>query len=144
MKKESVLSVRTSIRQHSKLAIDARLTKLGNPNRISKALNTYQSSEDVGVIFRKEQSALRKRKKSDSRRPFLIGYIGRIKEKVRRLRQRLGFGRIENLTLKQLMIINDRSHYPQVNQNSPRIDTEYSQNTSGLSRVNFFKKNERK
>jgi hypothetical protein len=145
MKKESTISVRTSLRPFSRQTIEVGLSKFGNAGRVSRALNTYQSSEDVGAMFRKEQSALRKKKKSETKqRPFLIGYIGRIKEKVRRLRHRLGFGKIENLSSKQLMIINDRSHYTSFNQTSPRFDTETSQNLSGLSRVNFPKNMEKK
>ena len=77
-------------------------------------------------------------KKPEGKHLLPIGYIGRIKEKLRQLRHRLGFGRIENLTSKQLGILNDRAHFPLNDQSSPpQFEMKSFQNMNNLSRVNF-------
>ncbi len=86
------------------------------------------SSEEINGMTRKESPTRKLPKKIELRRPFLINYIGRIKEKVKRLRQRLGFGRLENLSSRQLTIINDLCYIPSYQEeNSPRINEETAQ-----------------
>ena len=137
MKKEGVIRIRTSKKPQSRQNIQARLSGIVNTNRISKPINYHQPGEDVVGNSRKDMSALRKMKKPEGKHLLPIGYIGRIKKKLRQLRHRLGFGRIENLTSKQLSILNDRSYFPLNDQGSPQFEMKSFATKDCFSRVNF-------
>jgi hypothetical protein len=137
MRKERVLRVRTLTKPQSRKVNEARLSALANPNGSAKPFSYPQTGEDAGGPSRKDLSPQRKTKKYEGKRFLPIGYIGRIKEKVKQMRQRLGFGRIENLTNKQLTILNDRSHFSLFDQSSRELEMETIQTGGSLFKVNF-------
>jgi hypothetical protein len=96
------------------------------------------SGEDINFPPRKEAvSALRKARKRSGRKILMFGYIAKLKDKVKRLRQRLGHGNIENLKPKQLRLLNDLSYFPKYETVSiqSKIPLEVAGKKSHFSRV---------
>ncbi len=57
-------------------------------------------------------------------KPLMVGFLGKLKEKIKQVRLRMGFGNIENLNLKQLNWINDASHYSVKQDLLPKQDSK--------------------
>ena len=98
----------------------------GGHNFIDKDLSPNPSnismSFDASVTEQINHTPVKTRKKTNKSanfniitpaksKPLMVGFLGKLKEKIKQVRLRMGFGNIENLNLKQLNWISDASHY---------------------------------